>query len=125
MPWARCGPTCAITTPNGSACARWLAQAGHDVLLVDQHPLGRDKTCGDGLIPDAHHALQRLGVLDAVMARAERVSHVGCIGPRGGRIDWEGQVSLSPIASKGQLKISDGQLKGVWPYVRDAVPLVR
>lgn len=46
------------------------------------------------------------------------------IGPRGGRIDWEGQVSLSPIASKGQLKISDGQLKGVWPYVRDAVPLV-
>ena len=46
------------------------------------------------------------------------------IGPRGGRIDWVGQVSLSPIASKGQLKISDGQLKGVWPYVRDAVPLV-
>ncbi|WP_278956440.1 DUF748 domain-containing protein [Aquipseudomonas alcaligenes] len=46
------------------------------------------------------------------------------IGPRGGRIDWQGQVSLSPIASKGQLKISDGQLKGVWPYVRDAVPLV-
>ncbi|WP_373389111.1 DUF748 domain-containing protein [Pseudomonas alcaligenes] len=46
------------------------------------------------------------------------------IGPRGGRIDWQGQVSLSPIASKGQLKISDGQLRGVWPYVRDAVPLV-
>lgn len=46
------------------------------------------------------------------------------VGPHGGRIDWQGQVSLSPIASKGQLKISDGQLKGVWPYVRDAVPLV-
>jgi uncharacterized protein involved in outer membrane biogenesis len=46
------------------------------------------------------------------------------IGPRGGRIDWQGQVSLTPITSKGQLKISDGQLKGVWPYVRDAVPLV-
>jgi uncharacterized protein involved in outer membrane biogenesis len=46
------------------------------------------------------------------------------VGPRGGRIDWQGQVSLTPIASKGQLKISEGQLKGVWPYVRDAVPLV-
>ncbi|MBD9415396.1 DUF748 domain-containing protein [Pseudomonas sp. PDM16] len=46
------------------------------------------------------------------------------IGPRGGRIDWQGQVSLTPITSKGQLKITDGKLKGVWPYVRDAVPLV-
>src|SRR5690606_39502060 len=45
-------------------------------------------------------------------------------GPRGSRIDWQGQVSLTPVASKGQLKISDGQLKGIWPYVRDAVPLV-
>ncbi len=82
--------------PAGSACAGWLAQAGRDVLLVDQHPLGRDKTCGDGLIPDAHHALQRLGVLDAVMARAERVSHVGCIGPRGGRIDVPGSLAVLP-----------------------------
>lgn len=46
------------------------------------------------------------------------------VGPRGGRIDWQGQVSLTPITSKGQLKITDGMLKGVWPYVRDAVPLV-
>lgn len=46
------------------------------------------------------------------------------VGPRGGRIDWQGQVSLTPITSKGQFKITDGKLKGVWPYVRDAVPLV-
>src|SRR5690606_10986670 len=45
-------------------------------------------------------------------------------GPYGGRVDWQGQVSLTPIASQGQLKISDGRLKGIWPYVRDAVPLV-
>ncbi len=47
--------------PAGSACARTLARAGLSVLLVDQHPPGRDKTCGDGLIPDAHKALARLG----------------------------------------------------------------
>ncbi len=82
--------------PAGSACARWLAQAGRDVLLVDQHPLGRDKTCGDGLIPDAHQALQRLGMQEAVMARAQRVSHVGCIGPRGGRIDVPGSLAVLP-----------------------------
>lgn len=46
------------------------------------------------------------------------------IGPAGGRIDWQGQISLTPISSSGQLKITDGKLKGVWPYVRDALPLV-
>ncbi|AYC31662.1 DUF748 domain-containing protein [Pseudomonas cavernae] len=46
------------------------------------------------------------------------------IGPHGGRIDWHGQVSLSPITSSGQLKLTDGKMKGFWPYVRDAVPLV-
>ncbi|MGB4073635.1 DUF748 domain-containing protein [Pseudomonas sp.] len=46
------------------------------------------------------------------------------IGPHGGRVDWHGQISLSPIASSGQLKLSEGKLKAVWPYVRDAVPLV-
>ncbi|MBT8768679.1 DUF748 domain-containing protein [Metapseudomonas boanensis] len=45
-------------------------------------------------------------------------------GPHGGRIDWQGQVSLVPLTSSGQLKITDGKLKGIWPYVRDAVPLV-
>lgn len=44
-------------------------------------------------------------------------------GPYGGRIDWQGQVSLTPIASRGSLKVTDGNMKGFWPYVRDAVPL--
>ncbi len=82
--------------PAGSACARVLAQAGRRVWLMDQHPLGRDKTCGDGLIPDAHQALARLGLLDAVMARAEPVAHVACIGPRGGRIDVPGTLAVLP-----------------------------
>ena len=66
---------------------------GVDVVLVDQHAFPRDKVCGDGLIPDAHHALRRLGVLDEVMAAgAGRATHVGCIGPRGGRIDVPGRA---------------------------------
>lgn len=46
------------------------------------------------------------------------------LGPYGGRIDWTGTLSLIPFKSSGNLKIADGKLKGVWPYVRDAVPLV-
>jgi menaquinone-9 beta-reductase len=82
--------------PAGSACAQWLARGGRDVLLVDQHDFPRDKVCGDGLIPDAHRALARLGVLEEVMALAQRVRHVGCVGPRGGRIDVAGSLSVLP-----------------------------
>ena len=82
--------------PAGSACAQWLARQGMDVVLVDQHTFPRDKVCGDGLIPDAHHALQRLGVLAEVMAVAQAAAHVGCIGPRGGRVDVPGRLAVLP-----------------------------
>ncbi|HUG24436.1 NAD(P)/FAD-dependent oxidoreductase [Piscinibacter sp.] len=82
--------------PAGSAAAITLARAGLDVVLVDQHTFPRDKVCGDGLIPDAHNALRKLGVLDEVMARAQPSSHVGCIGPRGGRIDVPGALAVLP-----------------------------
>jgi geranylgeranyl reductase family protein len=82
--------------PAGAACALWLARAGVDVVLVDQHDFPRDKVCGDGLIPDAHHALQRLGVHEEVMAAAQPSQHVACIGPRGGRIDVPGRVAVLP-----------------------------
>ena len=82
--------------PAGSACAQWLARQGVDVVLVDQHGFPRDKVCGDGLIPDAHHALRRLGVLDEVMAQAQAAEHVGCIAPRGGRVDVPGRLAVLP-----------------------------
>ncbi len=82
--------------PAGSACAQALARAGHDVLLADRQAFPRDKVCGDGLIPDAHAALQRLGVHDEVMAQAQALTHVSCIGPRGGRIDVPGRLAVLP-----------------------------
>jgi geranylgeranyl reductase family protein len=80
--------------PAGSAAAATLARGGLDVVLVDAQAFPRDKVCGDGLIPDAHRALARLGVLDEVMTRARRVGHVACIGPRGGRIDVPGTLAV-------------------------------
>ena len=82
--------------PAGSAAARTLALAGFDVVLVDAQAFPRDKVCGDGLIPDAHHAMRKLGVLDEVMSLARRVAHVGVIGPNGKRIDVPGTVAVLP-----------------------------
>ncbi|MCI4430546.1 MAG: NAD(P)/FAD-dependent oxidoreductase [Burkholderiales bacterium] len=82
--------------PAGSACAIWLARAGQRVMLVDAQTFPRDKVCGDGLIPDAHAALQHLGVLDEVMAAAHHVGHVACIAPRGGRVDVPGTLAVLP-----------------------------
>ena len=73
-----------------------LARAGKDVVLIDQQAFPRDKVCGDGLIPDAHRALGRLGVLDAVMAEARSSTTLGCIAPRGGRIDVPGSLAVLP-----------------------------
>ncbi len=82
--------------PAGSACAQTLAASGLDVLLVDQHDFPRDKVCGDGLIPDSHAALRRLGVYDEVATLAQPVQHVRCVGPRGGMVDVPGSLSVLP-----------------------------
>jgi geranylgeranyl reductase family protein len=82
--------------PAGSAAAQWLARAGRDVVLIDQQAFPRDKVCGDGLIPDALHALARLGVLEAVMAEAQAVTALTCVAPRGGRIDVPATLAVLP-----------------------------
>jgi menaquinone-9 beta-reductase len=82
--------------PAGSAAAITLARAGLDVVLVDHHAFPREKVCGDGLIPDAHRALRRLGVLDEVMAHAQPVTHAGLVASRGGRVDVPGTLAVLP-----------------------------
>jgi menaquinone-9 beta-reductase len=96
VPPAGCDILVVGAGPAGSACAQKLAAAGHDVLLVDQHDFPRDKICGDGLIPDAHAALKRLGVHDEVMSQARHAAHVRCVAPRGGRVDVPGTLAVLP-----------------------------
>lgn len=48
--------------PAGSAVARFLADAGRDVVLVEKATFPRDKVCGDALTPRAVRALARLGL---------------------------------------------------------------
>lgn len=70
--------------PGGSAAAWALAQAGHDVLLVDSAQFPRDKTCGDGLTPMAVKTLGEMGVLPQVEgAGAVRIDRARIRGPLG------------------------------------------
>jgi menaquinone-9 beta-reductase len=66
------------------------------VLLVDQHVFPRDKICGDGLIPDSHAALRRLGVFEEVAALWKPVDHVRCVAPRGHQVDVPGTLAVLP-----------------------------
>lgn len=73
-----------------------LARSGLHTVLVDQHNFPRDKVCGDGLIPDTHAALKRLGVYDEVAAVALAVPHVRCTARRAGHVDVPGTLSVLP-----------------------------
>jgi len=50
--------------PAGAACAYWLAEAGHDVLLLEKKRYPREKTCGDGLTPRSVRQLYDLGLAE-------------------------------------------------------------
>jgi geranylgeranyl reductase family protein len=52
--------------PAGAAAAYWLAEAGHDVCVVERKVFPRDKTCGDGLTPRAVKQLADMGLADAL-----------------------------------------------------------
>lgn len=70
--------------PGGSAAARALAEAGHEVLLIDSADFPRDKTCGDGLTPMAVRTLRKMGVLAQVKAAgAQRIDYNRITGPFG------------------------------------------
>ncbi len=62
--------------PAGSATAYLLARAGFRVALFDRARFPRDKTCGDGITPRGARVLERLGMLEAVRARAHACTGV-------------------------------------------------
>jgi geranylgeranyl reductase family protein len=57
--------------PAGAVCAYWLADAGHDVVLVEKKRYPRVKTCGDGLTPRAVRQLEDMD-LGGVLAGHHR-----------------------------------------------------
>jgi geranylgeranyl reductase family protein len=64
--------------PAGASCASLLAEAGHDVLVVDQSDFPREKPCGDGLTRASVAFLERMG-LDDLLAEGQQVHGVRVI----------------------------------------------
>ena len=58
--------------PSGAACAYWLAEAGHDVVVVEKKHFPREKTCGDGLTPRSVKQLDDMGLADDLAVGAHR-----------------------------------------------------
>jgi geranylgeranyl reductase family protein len=112
MPPASCEVLVIGAGPAGSACAQWLARHGVDTVIVDQHDFPRDKTCGDGLIPDAHQALQRLGVLEEVLDQAHHAPHVRCYGPSGRHVDVPGTLAVLPRRELDHILVRAAQRAG-------------
>jgi menaquinone-9 beta-reductase len=52
--------------PAGSATACFLAQRGHDVLLLDRARFPRDKVCGESVSPGAWPLLDAMGAAERV-----------------------------------------------------------
>jgi geranylgeranyl reductase family protein len=60
--------------PSGSACAYWLASAGHDVVMVERKKYPREKTCGDGLTPRSVRQLEDMGLGEELAGSGHRYS---------------------------------------------------
>jgi menaquinone-9 beta-reductase len=58
--------------PAGSAVACFLAQLGHDVLLLDSARFPRDKVCGESVSPEAWRLLDAMGATDRVRSLSPR-----------------------------------------------------
>jgi len=70
--------------PAGSTAAILLARAGLDVVLLDRRTFPRAKPCGDCLSPNVSRLLDRLGMLDAVLAtRPARLTGWRIVSPGG------------------------------------------
>lgn len=67
--------------PAGATAALHLAARGRRVLLLDRERFPRDKTCGDLLIADALHALQRAGVAEEIERVGHRLSTLSVFSP--------------------------------------------
>ena len=73
------------------------------------------KRCGDNLTRENFRnnvPLGRLGVLEQVMAQARPASHVGCIGPIGGRVDVPGTVAVLPRRQLDHVLVRAAQRAG-------------
>ena len=72
--------------PAGCAAARYLAEQGYAVTLIERLALPQVKACGDVLLPDALRALQRFAVDDALAAAGKALDTLHLTAPNGAEV---------------------------------------
>lgn len=82
--------------PAGCAAARTLAQGGWCVGLFDKAYFPREKTCGDALIPDAHLALDKLGLRERVEQLSYPTKALRLISFDGSEVSVRGRTAVTP-----------------------------
>ena len=81
--------------PSGASCAYWLADAGHDVVLVERKHYPREKTCGDGLTPRSVRQLEDMGLGGQLAAAGHRYTGLRSHGfGRTLELEWPGHPTL-------------------------------
>ena len=128
--------------PSGAACAYWLAEAGHDVLLVEKKRFPREKTCGDGLTPRAVKQLDDMGLGGALAEHGHRFAGLRSIAleddlqrfadiarhdldqlvaeraEKAGVELWEGAEATAPILDAGLVRGATVERSGALEPVR-------
>lgn len=82
--------------PAGSVAAASLASRGLRVVLCDKTAFPRDKTCGDALIADSLAVVDRLGLGDAVAARARTSPALHVTSANGSAVEIAGTLRVLP-----------------------------
>ena len=99
--------------PAGAAAAIALATRGHRVLLADRYRHPRDKVCGDGLIPDALRALERLGLGRAVAEIGHATSRFHLFSPSGVGFEVSGRFMTLERRILDTLLVREAVARGV------------
>ena len=67
--------------PAGATAAANLAACHHKVLLLDRQKFPRGKVCGDGLLPDALHCLDDMGIGNIVREEGNKINTAAIFSP--------------------------------------------
>src|SRR5438552_6936188 len=82
--------------PAGSAAAISLAQRGARVLLLEEKRMPRGKLCGEFITPECFPSLERLGVMDRMLAAgSQKITRVRLITAKGKSV----QTHISNISN--------------------------
>jgi flavin-dependent dehydrogenase len=80
--------------PAGGATAAKLAAHGLKVLIVDRDKFPREKICGDGLVPEAMEALQRIGLEKEIRSHSIMLPGYTLVGPSGSSVNVNTEITM-------------------------------